>query len=74
MAEIDQNHLKVLTRLFKCGFVEEGQIADMGVAELLKIPKLTQSELSGIFELQQAVKAGHPLAFLIAGNGESNET
>ena len=65
MPELNQTNLKVLARLAKCGFRDETSIANMGIADLLKIPKITPAEIQAIDQFQKAIRAGNTLSFFI---------
>ena len=65
MPELNQNNLKVFSRLIKSGFADEQRIANMGIADLLKIPKITPAEIQAIDLFQTAIRAGNPLSFFI---------
>ena len=65
MPELNQNNLKVFTRLIKSGFSDEQRIANMGIADLLKIPKITPAEIQAIDQFQTAIRAGNTLSFFI---------
>ena len=65
MPELNQNNLKVFARLIKNGFANEASIANMGIADLLKIPKITPAEIQAIDQVQKAIRAGNTLSFFI---------
>ena len=65
MPELNQNNLKVFARLIKSGFADEQRIVNMGIADLLKIPKITPAEIQAIDQFQTAIKAGNTLSFFI---------
>lgn len=65
MPELNQNNLKVFARLIKNGFSDEQKIANMGIADLLKIPKITPAEIQAIDQFQKAIRAGKTLSFFI---------
>ena len=65
MPELNQANLKVFARLIKSGFSDEQRIANMGIGDLLKIPKITPAEIQTIDQFQSAIKAGNPLSFFI---------
>ena len=65
MPELNQNNLKVFARLIKNGFANEASIANMGIADLLKIPKITPAEIQAIDQFQKAIRAGNTLSFFI---------
>ena len=65
MPELNQTNLKVFARLIKSGFVDEQRIANMGIGDLLKIPKITPAEIQAIDQFQTAIKAGNTLSFFI---------
>ena len=65
MPELNQNNLKVFARLIKNGFSDEQKIANMGIADLLKIPKITPAEIQAIDQFQKAIRAGNTLSFFI---------
>ena len=65
MPELNQNNLKVFARLIKSGFADETSIASMGIADLLKIPKITPAEIQAIDQFQKAIRAGNTLSFFI---------
>ena len=65
MPELNQTNLKVFARLIKCGFSDEQKIANMGIADLLKIPKITPAEIQAIDQFQKAIRAGNTLSFFI---------
>ena len=65
MPELNQNNLKVFARLIKNGFPDEQKIANMGIADLLKIPKITPAEIQAIDQFQKAIRAGNTLSFFI---------
>lgn len=65
MPELNQTNLKVFARLIKSGFSDEQRIANMGIGDLLKIPKITPAEIQAIDRFQSAIKAGNPLSFFI---------
>ena len=65
MPELNQNNLKVFARLIKNGFANEASIANMGIADLLKIPKITPAEIQAIDQFQTAIRAGNTLSFFI---------
>ena len=65
MPELNQNNLKVFSRLIKSGFADEQRIANMGIADLLKIPKITPAEIQAIDQFQKAIRAGKNLSFFI---------
>ena len=71
MADINYANLKIFARLVKSGFVSEKQIVDMGIGELIRIPKITPSEIKGINDFQNAIKAGNVLSFLVEENKSS---
>ena len=53
------------TALIKSGFADEQRIVNMGIADLLKIPKITPAEIQAIDQFQTAIKAGNTLSFFI---------
>ena len=65
MPELNQNNLKVFARLIKNGFANEASIANMGIADLLKIPKITPAEIQAIDQFHKAIRAGNTLSFFI---------
>ena len=65
MPELNQTNLKVFARLIKSGFSDEQKIANMGIADLLNIPKITPAEIQAIDQFQTAIRAGNPLSFFI---------
>lgn len=65
MPELNQTNLKVFARLIKSGFADEQRIANMGIGDLLKIPKITPAEIQAIDQFQSAIKAGNTLSFFI---------
>ena len=65
MPELNQTNLKVFARLIKNGFANEASIANMGIADLLKIPKITPAEIQAIHQFQTAIRAGNTLSFFI---------
>ncbi|MBR7098361.1 MAG: hypothetical protein IKC59_03010 [Clostridia bacterium] len=65
MPELNQTNLKVFARLIKNGFSDEQRIANMGIADLLKIPKITPAEIQAIDQFQKAIRAGNTLSFFI---------
>ena len=65
MPELNQTNLKVFARLIKSGFSDEQKIANMGIGDLLKIPKITPAEIQAIDRFQSAIKAGNTLSFFI---------
>ena len=65
MPELNQTNLKVFARLIKSGFFDEQRIANMGIGDLLKIPKITPAEIQAIDQFQSAIKAGNTLSFFI---------
>ena len=65
MPELNQTNLKVFSRLIKSGFSDEQRIANMGIGDLLKIPKITPAEIQAIDQFQTAIRAGNPLSFFI---------
>ena len=65
MPELNQTTLKVFARLIKSGFSDEQRIANMGIGDLLKIPKITPAEIQAIDQFQSAIKAGNTLSFFI---------
>ena len=65
MPELNQNNLKVFSRLIKSGLSDEQRIANMGIGDLLKIPKITPAEIQAIDQFQTAIRAGNPLSFFI---------
>ena len=65
MPELNQTNLKVFARLIKNGFSDEQKIANMGIADLLKIPKITPAEIQAIDQFQKAIRAGNTLSFFI---------
>ena len=65
MSELNQANLKVFARLIKSGFSDEQRIANMGIGDLLKIPKITPAEIQAIDQFQSAIKAGNTLSFFI---------
>lgn len=65
MPELNQANLKVFARLIKSGFSDEQRIANMGIGDLLKIPKITPAEIQAIDQFQSAIKAGNTLSFFI---------
>ena len=65
MPELNQTNLKVFARLIKNGFSDEQKIANMGIADLLKIPKITPAEIQAIDQFQTAIRAGNTLSFFI---------
>ncbi len=65
MPELNQTNLKVFSRLIKSGFSDEQTIANMGIGDLLKIPKITPAEIQAIDQFQTAIRAGNPLSFFI---------
>ena len=71
MADINYANLKIFARLVKSGFVSEKQIVDMGIGELIRIPKITPTEIKRINEFQNAIKAGNVLSFLVEENKSS---
>ena len=64
-ADMNCANLKIFTRLVKSGFTTEKQILNMGIGELIRIPKITAAEICGINEFQKAIKAGNTLSFFI---------
>ena len=73
MADINYANLKIFARLVKSGFVSEKQIVDMGIGELIRIPKITPTEIKRINEFQNAIKAGNVLSFLVEENKSSEK-
>lgn len=73
MAQIHGGNLKIFARLVKSGFTTQKQIQEMGIGELIRIPKITPAEIMGISQLQQAIRAGDGLSFLV-DDGEEMET
>ena len=65
MPELNQTNLKVFSRLIKSGFSDEQRIANMGIGDLLKIPKITPAEIQAIDQFQTAIRAGNTLSFFI---------
>ena len=65
MPELNQTNLKVFSRLIKSGFSDEQTIANMGIGDLLKIPKITPAEIQAIDQFQTVIRAGNPLSFFI---------
>ena len=65
MPELNQTNLKVFARLIKSGFADEQRIANRGIGDLLKIPKITPAEIQAIDQFQSAIKAGNTLSFFI---------
>lgn len=63
MPELNQTNIKVFARLIKHGFSDEAQIANMGIADLLKIPRITPTEIRAIDHFQNAIKTGRTLSF-----------
>ena len=66
MAEVNQNSIKILSRLIRCGYVNEKEIASMGISDLINIPKISPAEIVGINELQKAIKTGTVLSFFVS--------
>ena len=65
MPELNQTNLKVFARLIKSDFSDEQRIANMGIGDLLKIPKITPAEIQAIDQFQSAIKAVNTLSFFI---------
>ena len=65
MAEINKTNLKLLTKLAETGIVSEKAIMAMKLKDILSIPSITKQELSAICDLQDAIKNGSVLSFLI---------
>ena len=65
MKQLNQTNLKVFARLIKSGFSDEQRIANMGIADLLRIPKITPAEIQAITQFQTAIRTGDTLSFFI---------
>ena len=65
MPELNQSNIKVFARLVKSGFTNEQQIANIGIADLLKIPKITSAEIQAINQFQNAIQTGNTLSFFV---------
>ena len=65
MADLNNSNLKILSKLIQNGFTTEKQILNMGIGDLIRIPKISASEIRGINEFQKAIKAGNTLSFFI---------
>ncbi len=65
MADLNSSNLKILSKLVQNGFTTEKQILNMGIGDLIRIPKISASEIRGINEFQKAIKAGNTLSFFV---------
>lgn len=65
MADLNNSNLKILSKLVQNGFTTEKQILNMGIGDLIRIPKISASEIRGINEFQKAIKAGNTLSFFV---------
>lgn len=65
MADLNSSNLKILSKLVQNGFTTEKQILNMGIGDLIRIPKISASEIRVINEFQKAIKAGNILSFFV---------
>jgi hypothetical protein len=65
MADLNSSNLKILSKLVQNGFTTEKQILNMGIGDLIRIPKISAAEIRGINEFQKAIKAGNTLSFFV---------
>ena len=65
MADLNSSNLKILSKLVQNGFTTEKQILNMGIGDLIRIPKISAAEIRGINEFQKAIKAGTTLSFFV---------
>ena len=65
MADLNSQNLKILSKLVQNGFTTEKQILNMGIGDLIRIPKISAAEIRGINEFQKAIKAGNTLSFFV---------
>lgn len=65
MADLNSSNLKILSKLVQNGFTTEKQILNMGIGDLIRIPKISASEIRCINEFQKAIKAGNTLSFFV---------
>lgn len=72
MISLNKKNLKVVGKLFECGFATEKDISSLGVDEILKIPGITISDIQVIADLQKAIKVNKILTFFSADE-DSNE-
>ena len=74
MEDINYSNLKIFARLVNNGFITEKQILNMGIGDLIRIPKITAAEIRGINEFKQRIYAGRPLSFLVEESSTELDT
>ena len=65
MAEVNKVNLRLITRLVESGITSEKTVMALKLKDILSIPNITKQELTAICDLQDAIKAGSLLAFLV---------
>ena len=71
MADLNSSNLKILSKLVQNGFTTEKQILNMGIGDLIRIPKISAAEIRGINEFQKAIKAGNTLSFFVEDKAQT---
>ena len=68
---MEKQKLNTLNKLIDSGANTEKKITAMGIQEIIAVPKITVPEIHIITEIQNAIKTRSVIAYLAAGNDES---
>ena len=68
-----QQKIKVLTKLYDCGFTTEKELQTLSLESMLKIPGISITEMSIILELKNMVKTNKLYSYLGSTYEEKNE-
>ena len=70
MAEINKVNLHLITRLVESDITSEKAVLSLKLKDILSIPNITKQELTAICDLQEAIKSGDILSFLVLSEHE----
>lgn len=65
--------VNLISRLANAGYDTEKSLNDLEIEEMLKIPKVTISDIHNIIELKKAVKSGRFLSYLAQKTNDKDE-